>query len=351
MIEAVLFMASTGMILSTVIALANRFLAVETDPRIEAVEEMLPGANCGGCGYSGCPAFAKAIIEESVEPGLCPVSSGDEAQRIASYTGMEPVFSEPYVALVKCCGDNTRSPERALYNGVNDCNAAINVAGATKSCQHGCLGLGSCSRACPFNAIEIDEELRIAIVHPNLCVGCGKCIESCPRDMITMVPKSAPIHILCNSPEKAPIQRKLCTRGCIGCQRCARQAPESIKMVNFLATIDYDNPPHDLSLVDTCPVDRIHTSLGIDYIPAPKKKKGAIKSLECHKVLGVAPQASEAEINKAFADKIVHYDISLIIKMDEEEQKQAIMESEKISQAYKDCLAFDPSAHTVKEGQ
>ncbi len=264
MYSAIIFMALTGMSLGLIIALANKFLAVEVDPRIEEVDEMLPAANCGGCGYAGCAAFAKAIVNDGVDPAKCPVCSEEEATAIAKFMGITLDFDDPHVAVVKCCGDNVHSPERAIYNGVADCNSAILVAGATKSCQHGCLGMASCARVCPFNAIEIDEERLIAIVHPELCVGCGKCIDTCPRKLIEMVPKKAPIHILCNSPEKAPVQRKGCAKGCIGCRKCAKLAPENISMDGFLAKVDYKNFPENPELIDVCPVKCIKPSLGLE---------------------------------------------------------------------------------------
>ncbi len=261
MIAPLLFMAGIGLLLGITIALANIFFSVKTDPRIEEVEDMLPGANCGGCGFAGCNAFAKAVVLDAVEPQKCPVCSKEEAENIASHMGMSVEFDTPYVALVKCCGDNSDSPERALYNGVTDCSAALLVAGATKSCQHGCLGMATCARACPFNAIEIDEKRHIAIVHPELCVGCGKCVSVCPRNLIDMVPKSAPVHILCSSPEKAVLQKKACSKGCIGCRKCSKLDPESIKMDGFLAVMDYDNYSTNTEIIDVCPVHCIYPSL------------------------------------------------------------------------------------------
>ena len=261
MIAPLLFMAGIGSLLGITIALANTFFSVEVDPRIGEVEDMLPGANCGGCGFAGCTAFAKAVVLEGVEPEKCPVCPKEDAEKIAQHMGMTVEFEEPYVAIVKCCGDNTDSPERALYNGITDCNAALLVAGATKSCQHGCLGMATCARACPFNAIEIDPINHIAIVHPDLCVGCAKCVITCPRDLIVMVPKAAPVHILCNSPEKAVIQKKACKKGCIGCRKCFKAAPENIEMDGFLAAMKYDNYSSDMDLVELCPVNCIQASV------------------------------------------------------------------------------------------
>jgi len=351
MINSLIFMACIGLILGLAIALANKFFSIEVDSRIEEVEEMLPSANCGGCGYAGCAAFAKAVVEDQVEPAKCPVCSTEEAEAIASFMGMTMEFDEPYVALVKCCGDNVHSPERALYNGVTDCNSAILVAGATKSCQHGCLGMASCARVCPFNAIEIDEELMIAKVHPELCVGCGKCVDTCPRKLIEMIPKASPVQILCNSPEKAPVQRKSCSKGCIGCRKCAKLDPDSIKMNGFLATMDYTNYSKEMDIIDVCPVKCIHPTLGTTYTPQPKPTPvddgapKAPKKLHCHQHLGIEPTATEAEVKKAFALKMASLTAAKIALLPETEQEAAQEEAEKIKKAYKPAMALAKKLH------
>ncbi len=351
MLPSVIFMASIGAILGLTIALASKFFAVEVDPRIEEVEDMLPSANCGGCGFAGCTAFAKAVVHDQVDPAKCPVCSKDEAEAIASFMGMTMEFDEPFVALVKCCGDNVHSPERARYNGVSDCNSAILVAGATKSCQHGCLGMASCARVCPFNAIEIDEELLIAKVHPELCVGCGKCIDSCPRNLIEMIPKAAPVQILCNSPEKAPIQKKSCAKGCIGCRKCVKQDPEHVSMKGFLATIDYKNYSTDMSIIDVCPVNCIHPTLGTTYTPEPPKPSAPkeAKTLPCHKVLEVLGNATEAEVKKAFALKMADLKPSKIAEMDEVAQVEAKALAEQVTKAYKTCMILAKKNHGTPE--
>lgn len=319
LITAVLFMAGVGLTLGLIIALANKFFAVYEDPRVGETEDLLPGANCGGCGFAGCSAFAKALVAGEAEPSQCPVNSSEASAAISKALGLELSFSEPHVALIRCCGDNVHSPEKALYNGINDCNSAVLVAGATKSCQHGCLGLASCARACPFNAIEINE-FGIAVVHPELCVGCGKCVEICPRNLIILVPKSAKVHILCNSPEKAPIQRNACTKGCIGCRKCLKEAgDDSIHMKGFLAVIDYDKQ-QPMSIIDVCPVNCIRPTLGLEYTPKPKPTSKAVKTLPCHTKLGIEGTIDKTTIKQAFTQKIAS------TKADNPENKEEIVE-------------------------
>lgn len=353
-ISSLLFMAVVSLGLGLLIALISRFFGVQADPRVSEVEEMLPAANCGGCGFAGCAAFAKAVVDGEAEPSQCPVNSADMSAKIAKFLGRELVFSEPHVALVKCCGDNVNSPERALYNGINDCNAAVLVAGATKACQYGCLGMASCSRACPFNAIEINE-FNIAIVHPDLCVGCGKCLEVCPRDLISMVPKSAPVHVLCNSPERAPIQRAACKKGCIGCRKCVDASDGKIQMVGHLATIDYENFPEDPALSEVCPVNCIKPSVGLEYIPLEKpkaEKKKPAPLLPCHTALEITPQDDEATVKKAFAVKMgAAKKAQSAAAGDEAAEAKANEQINKLQIAYKAALALARKQQKETAGQ
>lgn len=250
---AVLFAAGLGVLLAVVIGAAAKAFAVESDPRIETVTEMLPGANCGGCGYAGCADFAKAIVEGRADPALCPVSSPETVQRIAEYLGITSEKKEKVVAVVRCsgsCAVTVRSP----YNGVGDCRSAVLVAGGAKGCDYGCIGFASCARACPFDAIEMRDGL--AVVHPELCVGCGKCVETCPKNLIVLAPAAVDVHVYCNSPEKGPVKRKVCKTACIACRKCVKAADSEDQMTvnGFLVAANYSNPPiSDLVEKAACP--------------------------------------------------------------------------------------------------
>lgn len=255
---AFLFATGLGAVLALIIGLAARAFGVPTDPRIETVTQMLPGVNCGGCGFAGCADFAKAIVEQGNSPTQCPVAPPETAPRIASFLGISaPEQTEKKVALVKCSG-NAAATIRSPYNGINDCRSAVVVAGGAKGCDYGCIGLASCARACPVDAIEIRD--RLAVVHPDLCIGCGQCVDTCPKNLIELVPATVDVHIYCNSPEKGALKRKLCKNACIGCRKCAKNADhdDQILIDGFLLHVNYSNPPlPDLVEKTGCPTSAL----------------------------------------------------------------------------------------------
>jgi len=252
-LTSLIFAAALGGLLALVIGLAAKAFAIETDARLETVTDMLPGANCGGCGYAGCADFARAVVEGRAGPSQCPVCTSEDNARIAEYLGISAGEKEKVVAVVRCSGSiavTVRSP----YNGISDCRSAVLVAGGAKGCDYGCIGFGSCARACPFEAIEIRDGL--AVVHPELCTGCGQCVETCPKDLIILVPSSVDVHVYCNSPEKGPVKRKVCKTACIACRKCIKAADGEDQMLvdGFLVRTNYSNPPlPDLIEKAACP--------------------------------------------------------------------------------------------------
>ncbi|MBL7016084.1 MAG: RnfABCDGE type electron transport complex subunit B [Kiritimatiellales bacterium] len=252
-LTSLIFAALLGAILAIIIGAAAKAFAVESDPRIETVTDMLPGANCGGCGYAGCADFAKAIVENGNAPSQCPVASSEDCGRIAEFLGITSEEKEKLIAVVKCSG-NIAATVRSPYNGIEDCRSAVLVAGGAKGCDYGCIGFASCARACPFDAIEIRDGL--AIVHPDLCVGCGKCVDTCPKELIALVPAAVDVHVYCNSPEKGAAKRKVCKTACIACRKCVKAADNEDQMVinGFLIATNYSNPPvSDLVEKAACP--------------------------------------------------------------------------------------------------
>lgn len=234
------------------LALAAKFLAVHEDPRVEAAIDLMPGANCGGCGCAGCAEYARAVVSDGEDITLCAPGGAALVEDLSKLMGVEASAAEKKVAVVMCGGNAENAPRKSSYNGVADCAAAATTGGGDKICNYGCLGYASCARACPVDAIEIDKGL--AIVHGDLCIGCGKCVRTCPRKLIKMVPASRSIHVVCSSKDKGPVVKKACTVGCIGCTVCTKLAEnESIKMEGFLAVVDYDKELENDAVVDKCP--------------------------------------------------------------------------------------------------
>lgn len=241
-IIAIVVAGLLSLALGWIIGVVSKMFAVPSDPRVDLVISLLPGANCGGCGKAGCADFAKAVVAGEVAPGKCPVSSAEQVSSIAQALGIEAGASFKQVAVVLCGGDLNQTIQHTLYNGVSDCVSAALVAGGPKSCAYGCMGMGSCARACPFGAIEIISNL--AVVHPELCVGCGACVSTCPRKLIKLVPAEAEIHIYCSSPLKGPEKRKVCAVPCIGCRKCMKAGEEGqFKVDGFKVEVDYEHSP------------------------------------------------------------------------------------------------------------
>ncbi|MBO4305450.1 MAG: 4Fe-4S dicluster domain-containing protein [Lentisphaeria bacterium] len=257
LLAAGLVVGAIGLVLGCAIGLAVLFFSVKSDDRIEKIASLLPGANCGGCGFAGCGDFARAIVEENADPSKCVACTAESAARIGEVLGRAVAAREKMVAVVYCSGDQFHAVRCAEYNGLSDCRAAASYAGGGKGCRYGCVGMGTCARNCPFGAIEVRNGR--AVVHPELCTGCGKCVSLCPRKLIHLVPADSKAHIYCNSLEKGAVKRKLCNAGCLGCKKCVRAFPDL-----FIATgglVRAVNPAAlDKTMLEkiSCPVHVLH---------------------------------------------------------------------------------------------
>jgi len=252
MLAAVLSLGCIGMLAAVALGFAAKKFAVEVDPRELAALEVLPGANCGACGFPGCAGYAKALVTGAVDLNQCPPGGADVVAKLARILGVEASATAREIAVVLCQGDNRKAQLKYRYLGLEDCNAAQRIAGGPKACPGGCLGLGSCQRACPFDAIEMTAD-GLAVISREKCTGCRKCIAVCPRSVIRMTPYASTVHVLCNSHDKGATVRKYCQVGCIGCHICQKTVPDAYKIENFLATVIYEHDADAVEAIIKCP--------------------------------------------------------------------------------------------------
>lgn len=228
-----------GLIIGLLLVMAAEKFKVEVDEKEIAVRKELPGNNCGGCGYAGCDALAKAIAAGEAAPNACPVGGSPVAEKISAILGVETTETEKKVAFVKCAGTCGVAKEKCVYTGIKDCRDAAVVPGkGAKRCSYGCMGFGSCVSECQFDAIHIVD--GVAVVDPEKCVACGKCVQVCPNQLIELVPYKSTYHVTCNSQDKGKMVKENCDAGCLGCTLCVKQCPNgAISMVGNVAKIDY----------------------------------------------------------------------------------------------------------------
>lgn len=266
MTSAILFAFLTvtllGLLLGAGLAFAAKKLAIKKDERVILVEEALPGVNCGACGFAGCAAYAEAIVLEGAEIGLCPPGGKDSADKVSSIMGVQASFSaERMVAKVHCNGNRERSTYSFDYRGIDDCNGASILFQGDKDCKFGCLGLGSCIKVCPADAISKTDDGRVW-VDKDLCIGCKKCVDVCPTGVMKMIPYDADYYVSCNSHDKGAQVKKICSVGCIGCKICEKKFPEAGFIVeDFLSHVDYSTPGIDRAgAAEACPTHSILTT-------------------------------------------------------------------------------------------
>lgn len=235
------------------IVILGKKLSIESNQKTEEIRKLLPGANCGACGYAGCDALAKALSEGKAKVSDCNVNSKKNKTELAHLLGSEEDGGIETVAVVTCNG-GTDCENKYEYQGYGDCRTAEMLASGRKACPTGCIGLGSCVDACHYFAIEVNQK-GVSKVNRDKCTSCGMCIQICPKKIIRRIPKSAKIYIACSNHCKGREVKDICKHGCIGCTLCEKACPEkAITMVDDLPVIDYSKCTGCYVCVDKCPV-------------------------------------------------------------------------------------------------
>ncbi|MGW8266200.1 MAG: (Fe-S)-binding protein [Longimicrobiales bacterium] len=257
-LTSVAILGGVGLTFGTLIAVANAKLKVWEDPRISAVEEALPGANCGACGYAGCRAFAEAAVSGIVAPAGCTVMGDADRDDVATLLGVSAGEANKQVARLLCAGGTDVATKKAHYHGVDSCAASVAVTGGGKGCTWGCVGLSDCAVACDFDAITMNP-FGLPVVDPDKCTACGDCVDACPLDLFTIMPLNHKLIVQCKNLLEGDAAEEVCAVACTACGRCVQDAaPGLIEIKSGLAVIDYDrietaNP----EATARCPTDAI----------------------------------------------------------------------------------------------
>lgn len=309
-ISALVVLLALGLLGSLILSWVSKKFYVFEDPRVGQVEETLPGANCGGCGFPGCHGMADACVKErdasnSLGSLLCPVGGADVMAKVAGILGVEAGSAEPKVAQVRCNGTLQCRPKIASYDGAKSCAIAASTFSGETGCAFGCLGLGDCVKACGFDAIHMNPETGLPEVDPDKCVACGACVKACPKIVIELrkksaMPKGMPkrVWVMCVNKDKGGVARKACANACIGCGKCQKVCKfDAITVENNLAFIDSEKCKACGMCVAECPTGAIHATepvmVVVEKLKA-KKAEAAAKAKEEAAAKAAAAAAAKA---------------------------------------------------------
>ncbi len=261
-IFTVVTLAALGLILAVILFFVAKQFHVEEDPLIDDVEAAMPGANCGGCGFAGCRAFAEACVKSgNLEGKFCPVGGNDTMKKVAACLGVTVEEKMPMVAVVKCHGTCDNRPRTSVYDGSNSCKVMSALYSGDTACRYGCLGGGDCEAACPFGAIHINPKTLLPEVDEEKCTACGACVRVCPKNIIELRnkgPKNRRVFVSCRNKDKGAVAKKACAVACIGCHKCEKVCPfGAITVENNLAYIDFNKCKLCRKCVDECPTGAI----------------------------------------------------------------------------------------------
>ncbi|MCK5243757.1 MAG: RnfABCDGE type electron transport complex subunit B [Desulfobacteria bacterium] len=258
-LSAVVAMGGLGLVLSAALGVAAKVFYVYVDPKIGEVADVLPGANCGGCGYAGCSDCAAAMVAGEAAPNACKAGGDSVTQAAAAILGISATAAERDIAKIFCRGAHGAAERKFIYSGVPDCRAAMQVSGGDKSCSYGCLGLGTCVAACPFDALSMGDD-GLPVVDERFCTGCGTCVSVCPRHIPQLIKETQKAATLCSSHDLGKIVKAICSVGCIACGKCKKACPEkAITITKFLSIVDHEKCNGCGKCFEKCPTGVIQS--------------------------------------------------------------------------------------------
>lgn len=279
---SVFLLVSLGTVAAVVLYIVSKKFYVYENPLIAEVDEILPGANCAGCGSPGCKSFAEKLVNtEDISDLFCPVGGNDVMKLVAVKLGKVVAEKDPTVAVLRCQGGCDVRPKTTEYQGPRNCAISAMIYSGETDCQYGCLGDGDCVNVCDFDAMYMDEATGLPVIITDKCTSCGACVKACPRDIIEMRPKNKKdlkIFVGCLNEDKGGIAKKACSVACIGCSKCEDICPkDAVIMENNLAYIDPALCTLCRKCVEVCPT---HSIIETNFPPKKVKKVKETKEVE-----------------------------------------------------------------------
>ena len=340
-ISSIIVLGIIGLASAVILYFVAQKFKVEEDTRIDVITELLPGANCGGCGFPGCRGFAEACVKaESLDNMLCPVGGLPVMCKVSEILGHAVCQATPKIAVVRCNGSCANRPRTSKFDGARNCKIAAQLYAGETNCSYGCLGYGDCVEACQFDAIVINPETGLPVVNEDKCTACGACVKACPKKVIELRnkgPKNRRVFVSCINKDKGGVARKACSAACIGCGKCQKVCPfGAIRIENNLAYIDFELCRSCRKCVNECPTGAIHdvnfpTPAPVATKPVAVKTdtlKVATEKLEEQKVETPIIPTPIKEIIEEVKEEVVEIieDIKEEIKEVQEEIKEEIVE-------------------------
>lgn len=311
LLYSVISVSAIGIVAALILYMVAQKFKVYEDPRIDKVDEVLPAANCGGCGFAGCRNFAEACVKaELLDDLYCPVGGNDCMSEVAKILGKDAVEKDPMVAVLRCNGTCEFRPKTNNYDGAVNCSIASALYSGDTGCEYGCLSHGDCEVSCSFDAIHMDPKTGLPVVDEEKCTACGDCVDACPKNLFELRKKgrkSKRVYVACMNEEKGGVAKKSCSVACIGCSKCKKVCPfDAIEIKNFLAYIDYNKCTACRKCVPECPTNSI---IEVNFPPRKNKPKPKKETKKVTEKATATVDVPKSEVKKEAEKQEVKKDI------------------------------------------